>query len=558
MVIAQRRAAASLILASALAGGPGHAADPAAPAPAASNPPFDVSEYRVVGNTVLAGRDIERVLYPLLGAAKTLADVEAARAALEALYHDKGYGTVFVDIPPQTVTGGLVRLRVTEGRVEREQISGARFFPERDVLAALPAAQPGQVLRLSDLQQQLTALNSATPDRSVVPVLKAGSVPGTVDLALQVNDSLPVHGSLELNNQASLDTHVLRSVASVSYGNLFGALDSLSLQYQGTPQDLAQVRVFAANYQWHALESGLQPSMQYVNSNSNVAVIGTLGVLGIGEITSLHLGYPFRTEAGSQQSVTVGVDYKHFRNLINENSTTRSADTPITYLNLSFAYAGLWRTDPLTTTLSLGANLGPRGIVNNQTGFANDRALARDNYFYLRGDLALNFRLPADFGLRLRAAGQGAAEPLITNENYAIAGIDGVRGYLESEVLGDQALKESAQLTSPAWRDHDHSIADAFLFFDAGRTWIRDSLDAIDPRNAPHCEPSGTGLHLRSWGTGVDLFPGQKITGSFTWARALDDATDLPAVFQQGGCAASGPATRAGQNRWLFLLRGSF
>src|ERR1700692_3026247 len=109
----------------------------AADAPAAkAEQHFEVLEYRVIGNTVLTGRDIERLLYPLLGPNKTLTDVEAARTALETLYHDRGYGTVFVDIPPQTVSDGLVRLRVTEGRVEREQISGAHYFPERDVIAA--------------------------------------------------------------------------------------------------------------------------------------------------------------------------------------------------------------------------------------------------------------------------------------------------------------------------------------------------------------------------------------------------------------------------------------
>ena len=223
---------------------------------------FDVTEYRVIGNSVLGNRDIERVLYPLLGPNKTLTDVEGARSALETYYHDHGYGTVFVDIPPQKVEGGLVRLRVTEGRVEKEQISGAHYFPERDVIAALPAAAPGQVLQLSKLQDELQAVNAATPDRSVVPVLKAGSAPGTVDLALQVHDTLPLHGSLEFNNQASLDTRPLRAIASMSYGDMFGRLDSLSLQYQSTPQQFDQVRVFAANYVFHPLDSGLQPSLR--------------------------------------------------------------------------------------------------------------------------------------------------------------------------------------------------------------------------------------------------------------------------------------------------------
>jgi hemolysin activation/secretion protein len=508
---------------------------------------FDVMEYRVIGNSVLGNRDIERVLYPLLGPNKTLTDVEGARAALESFYHDHGYGTVFVDIPPQKVEGGLVRLRVTEGRVEKEQISGARYFPERDVIAALPAAAPGQVLQLSKLQDELQAVNAATPDRSVVPVLKAGSAPGTVDLALQVHDTLPLHGSLEFNNQASLDTRPLRTIASLSYGDMFGRLDSLSLQYQTTPQQLDQVRVFAANYVFHPLESGLQPSFEYINSNSNVAAVGTLGVLGIGQITGLRLAYPFLTGAASNQSVTFGVDYKHFRNTINQSATT-SEDTPISYLNLSFAYAGLWRSDWRTTTFSLTANAGPRDLVNNEASFANDRFEGRSNYFYLRGDLDFEFKLPADFRLKLRAAGQAAAEPLITNEDFSIAGIDGVRGYLESEVLGDRGIKETFQVTSPGWHAHERVIGDAYVFADAGRTWNFAVLG---------CQPTGTGLDLHSYGGGFDVMPWQKLTGTLTWAKALDSATDLhPMAFD--GCPASGPATLAGQSRVLFMVRGTF
>jgi hemolysin activation/secretion protein len=101
--------------------------------PAASENHFDVHEYRVLGNTVLPNRDIETVLYPLLGDHKTLADVEIARAALEKTYHDRGFGTVFVDIPEQEVSEKIVRLKVTEGRLHEVRISGARYFSERKI-----------------------------------------------------------------------------------------------------------------------------------------------------------------------------------------------------------------------------------------------------------------------------------------------------------------------------------------------------------------------------------------------------------------------------------------
>jgi hemolysin activation/secretion protein len=491
---------------------------------------FAVMEYRVMGNTVLADRDIEKVLYPLLGKDKTLADVEVARKALEDSYHEHGYGTAFVDIPPQTVQEGLVRLRVTEGRLERTVINGAKYFPERDVMARLPAATPGSVLQLSKLQEQLGAINAETADRAVVPILKAGTEPGTVDLALKVNDTLPLHGSAELNNQATVNTDSLRSILSLSYDDLFGRLDSLALQYQFTPQRPDQVRVIAANYSMHAFESGLQPSLSYINSNSNVPTAGTLGVLGIGEITSAKLNYPLLVSPGSVQSANLGIDYKHFRNTINQDATT-ALDTPITYLNISAGYNGLWRGDVVMTTFNTTLNLGPRHLVNNAGAFENDRYKGRANYFYLRSDLTTTIKLPASFVLRLRAAGQFAAEPLIANEDYPLTGADGVRGYLEAEELVDRGIKGTFQLTSPQWRRHEWVIGDIYTFFDAGKGSVIDAL------------PGQTAITtVRSWGMGFDLFPGQKYTGSASWARVLDTASE----------------TRDGDSRVLFTVRGSF
>ena len=508
----------------------GAAQSPAVAQAKKSEPHFEVDEYRVLGNTVLGARDIERVLYPLLGKDKSLTDVEVARTALEKLYHDHGYSTIFVDIPPQKIEDGVVRLRVTEGRIEHEQIAGARYFSERDVIAALPAAAPGTVLQTSKLQEELAAVNRATPDRPVVPILKAGSEPGTVDLSLQVNDTLPLHGSLELNNQATIDTRSLRSIATLSYGDMFGVLDTLSLQYEGTPQQIDQVRVISVNYISHPLASGLQPSLLYVNSNSTVPTAGTLGVIGIGEITGLRLAYPVPAAPSSVQTLTLGADYKHFRNTINQNAAT-ALDTPISYLNLSLTYAGLWPTDWHTTTFNISANAGPRGLVNNPTAFENDRYLGHANYFYLRADLAESFKLPWNFVLRLRAAGQGATEPLITNENFSIAGVDAVRGYLESEELGDKGLKETLQLTSPVWRARARAIGDVYVFFDAGHDVLIDPLPG---------EPGS--VSLRSYGAGLDLLPGEKVTGGLTWARAL----------------TQGSVTTAGSSRALFFLRGSF
>jgi hemolysin activation/secretion protein len=518
----------SLLLLTAILGLNGVVA--AAEATAAPQAQFDVHEYRVLGNTVLANRDIETVLYPLLGDHKTLADVEVARAALEKTYHDRGFGTVFIDIPEQDVADKVVRLKVTEGRLHEVHIAGARYFSERKILAALPSAAVGSVPNLPDLQHQLAAVNLASADRTVVPILKAGPFPGTVDLALKVDDHLPLHGSVEIDNQNTPDTKPLRATVSLSYNDLFERFDSLSAQFQSSPQEFSQIKVLAFNYAWGVLDNGLRPSVYFIDSDSNVPTVSTLGVLGKGQIFGTRFAYSLDDAPASPQSLTLGVDYKHFLETIGL-ADSPALVTPISYVNLSVAYAGAWSSDLLQGSLGTAADFGPRGAPNDPYAFANKRAEGRPNYFYVKIDGSLFVHMPKGFQLILRADGQFAAEPLITNEDFSITGADGVRGYLEAEVLADKGLKGSVQFQSPVARFHTVALGDVFLFYDVGRANIIDAL--------PN-EPAST--VLRSWGAGLNLFPGRWINGLITWADALAD----------------GPNTRRGQSRILFVVRSTF
>ena len=524
------------LMAAALVCGGAAAAPPAAPAAGAgAQARFSVQEYRVLGNTVLPNRAIETVLYPRLGEAKTLEDVQAARSALEQAYHEAGYATVFVDVPPQEVTDGVVRLRVTEGRLRERTISGARYFSEEKILEALPATAPGQVPRLPDLQRQLNAVNTQTADRSVVPVLKPGPDPGTMDLALKVEDHLPVHGGVDLNNQYTAGTEPLRATVSLGYYDLWGELDSLSGQYTWAPQKAGQVGILNAVYGVHALNGGIRPSLAFINSSSDVATVGTLGVLGNGQVYMGRLGIPVMNALGGVQSLTLGLDYKHFRNTISL-SNMPSVIEPMSYVNASLTYSSAWQrlTSPglvRSGSLDLSVDAGPRGPANSNLDFEMNRYQARGNYIYLRGDGALTLRLPAKLLLVLRAAGQLALDPLVVYEQLSIAGADGVRGYLEAEELGDSAIKGTVQLQTAPFAAHQVNWADLYVFFDAARDRHLEALPG---------EPSHTSL--RSWGAGLDLLPGHSISGYLTWVESL-----LP-----------GPTTAAHDSRVLFDVRGSF
>jgi len=199
------------------------------------------------------------------------------------------------------------------------------------------------------------------------------------------------------------------------------------------------------------------------------------------------------------QQFTLGVDYKHFQQAINLSGGGTTA-TPISYLNLSLAYAGDWRTDTRQFILSSSANFGPRGLVNDDTPFADKRYKGRPNYFYLRSDGTFTAKLPVGFVFTARLAGQYALEPLINNEDYSISGVNGVRGYLEAESLSDVGINGTLQLTSPQAKWHTFALGDGFIFYDAGRATFLDSL----PGEPAH-------QVLRSFGAGLDLLPGSMV-----------------------------------------------
>ena len=118
--------------------------------------------------------------------------VKQAADALEKAYKDAGLSDgIYVDIPEQEVADGIVRLKVTEGRLGAgARARRAAIFRIARSSRRCRRCRPGKTPNLPALQQQLTALNARTADRSVTPILKAGAEPGTVDVDLAVKDTL--------------------------------------------------------------------------------------------------------------------------------------------------------------------------------------------------------------------------------------------------------------------------------------------------------------------------------------------------------------------------------
>jgi len=456
---------------------------------------FSIFEFRVLGNSTLPARIVETAVYPFLGESRTLATVESARDALVAAYRAAGFGTVLVDIPEQTVDDGVVRLQVTEGRIESVRVAGAKYYSGRRLVARLPSAAPGSVPALPALQSELAALGSEARDRQITPILKPGATPGSIELDLEVQDRLPVHASLEVNNRYTADTAHLRSSASVSYENMFQRAEVVSLQVQTTPTDPSQVKVGVINYMGRLSSPDWTWSAYAIRSNSQVAAIGTLNVIGNGTIVGWRVNDTFvATEHGSQ-TLTFGGDFKDFHQDVNLPENI-SAKTPIRYALWTGQYAVNTTSAVMDSQSNLSVALGMRGIVNDEAQFEFSRYGAHAGFAVLRGASSLTWRLPRSWSLNARASFQYSEQPLISNEQFSLGGVDTVRGFLDAEALVDSGLAAGLELRTPLlhWGAFQ---AGPFVFYDRGFGMVQYPLSQQIKAGTVRDSLTGVGAGMR-------------------------------------------------------------
>lgn len=488
-------------------------AEPAQTAEAA--PAFDLLMLQVDGNTVLDQQLIEKTVYPFLGPGKSIADVENARQALEEVYRKNGYPTVVVEIPEQDVVNASVRLKVVEGTVERLKISGSRYYALGKIRAGVPALAAGQVPHMPEVQQQLAALNQEAPDRQVTPIFRAGATPGKTEVELRVKDEAPLHGSLEVNSRNPEDTTRTRLIGSLRYDNLWQRLHSASLQYQTSPENYDEVEVWSGTYVLPTGWADSRLALYGIGISSNTqtgSTIGGLTVVGSGSIYGARLIKPFGLEDNITHSLTLGFDYKSF----NQGVTIQGQDlepTPISYPAFQVGYDGSLRQDGAMTTLGVAGNFSVRGLGNDPGEFVSRRQDAQANYAYLTGNLKHLRALFADVRLSARVSGQLAYGPLISNEQFSAGGPQSVRGYHQTQQLGDDGVNLSLEVQSPLLKSKDWDAVDNLrlhAFLDYAYLWIqRPQQD-----NPAFYRLAGAGLGLRA-----QLF--KHWTGELDWAYPL-------------------------------------
>ncbi len=545
-------------------------------------PTFEVSRYEVHGNTQLPEEVIRRAFEEFTGGAVTFDIIRQGRAALQIAYRARGWVGTAVSIPPQTLTNGIVRINVLEGKLVDVLIIGNRHYSSNNIIRALGPIRTNEALNSKVFQAQLDLVN-ANRDRQIFPKIQPGPEPGTTTLVLDVKDRFPLHSRFELNNQSTPGTPELRGGASAQYENLWNREHTFGLQYsfslrqmkdQAVPiwrgLDIPAIANYSTFYRWPLSKTQSIPEQIAASpdhfgydettrqfrlpspsgkSELNVFASRSTTDTGIKLSARKEVAKPpfaiFSQDSGEDLSVNesagvrwslpgefgkrwkstlfLGLELKKFqlRSFNTNNFLFRSEIPPevpgfpstvvessqaspqparsydITYLPLSLQEElvrpdqwGVWSFRGGLTLNTAGGPLSSHTAYRGPSGSTN----ASGTFCIAQATVSREQRIHEEWSVLLRMEGQWASEPLISNEQYAIGGTAGPRGYIEGERFGDHGFKAIVEPRLPTF---DIGMVDGTMPMKLRLSVFSDfALSEL-------LEPSGRTKIVRMWSTGI-------------------------------------------------------
>ncbi|MDR2638110.1 MAG: hypothetical protein LBB55_07210 [Zoogloeaceae bacterium] len=491
-----------------------------------------INEFIVRGNTVLDARAIERAVTPHLGPDRTPQDVEAARNALQAAYQERGYQSVYVDVPEQQVVGGVVFLQVNETRVGRVEITGARYNDPETLRERVPALQPGAVPDFNRAQQELTELNR-TAKRQVIPLVRQSQVAGMMDVELKVEDESPWRFHASLNNDRSLDTSSYRSVLTVGHDNLWQKGHVASLTFFTAPEKPSEAKVWSGSYALPLAGPDWMLEFSGYKSDSDVLSAGSTNVTGRGHSLGIKLSRTLPASGKWWHQLSAGIDFKNMDEQVSI-AGMEAQYVPLKYAPITLAYNGFLQDERHQIGTGLQLVFGTRnflGYGSDTKEFDWKRYKADPSFAAVRLDLSDTLTMQSGAQWFGRFSAQLTDDPLVSSEQLAAGGMYTVRGYLSAEALGDYGALGTLEWRTRPMRLGPLQESRLYAFLDGA--WLK--LHAPLPETERE-------FSLASLGVGGNFRLFDHVHLRLDYGHTLND----------------GPSTRRGEGRLLFSLGANF
>lgn len=458
---------------------------------------FDIGVIDVQGVTALKPALIAILRAPYLGRCLNVSLINQLLADINAAYHRRGLVTTRTYLPRQSLTQGVLRVLVVEGRIEGFTINGAPADDDWRVLSAFPN-RPGELLNLTELEQGLDQMNRLA-SRTATLELTPGSDTGRSVVALTIKDEARWRISLGYDDFGQEATGRHRIRFGYAQDDLIGVNDAWTATVLGSFDTNAYASSLTIPWGDFTLRNDVSYS-EYLTD--------------IGEVATLY-GQFFSTNTELDTMVYRDGERKThvFGALAHSTSARVIDDIELTPQSLSTFTLGLRHTE----IRDWGVMAGDAAIVFGVPFLGSDkddediqRESPHAQFAKLEAGWSGVFRLASEDWGDLRAVVSGRAQwsnvGLFGGELMTIGDFGTVRGYEEAPVSGERGIYSRHELiVSPKLTTGmpvvDKIIAgsEGYVFFDGGAARL---LAAEQPNYALG---AGVGLRVNAYGVQSDM-----------------------------------------------------
>jgi hemolysin activation/secretion protein len=424
---------------------------------------FDKSKF-------ITPEELQAVASKYIGKRVDIAALQSLVSDINLIYAQRGIVTAIATLPPQTADKGIVKVKLTEGRLQKTTIEGNRQTSSWYIRKSIDPPV-GEVLDVPKLNQDVVRFNR-TNDVQLRALLQPGTNFGLTDLQLAVTE--PPVNTLQLffDNQGVQTTGKNEGGVYFKRHGLFGIDDRLT--FYGVASDGNLNGNVAFNLPFNPWGGRLGASYTQGRIKIVQGQYSALDVTGTSNQTAVNIAQPIW--ATDMWLVQANAAYAY------GNSESDFSAVPVSNDRYSKDTGGV-------SISATGANYSVTVSPSFNAIDWHDRVLGGErNFDTFTGGSNASLRLPAQFSAVFLGSWQYTSEKLLPGDQlFSVGGPTTVRGYPTNAATGDSGYYFNLELH----RNISDLIKglDVFAFTDSGAVF------STFPR-VTQLDASGVGL---SW-----------------------------------------------------------
>lgn len=478
---------------------------------------IEVMAVDVLGSTIFSEGELQDVVAPFVGQSLTFEQMLDIRKAITDLYTENGYLTSGAYLPPQEVTAGRIQIQVIEGNLEAVEIQGLKRVKPSYVRQRLNVPSP---LNVDQLEQQLQVLKNNDLFESVQAELQTGNSAYQSRLALTIQETFPLELQVSVDNYESPSVGEFGGDVTVVHNNVLGVGDRahVSLGYA-----LGNLHL-DAGYRIPVTPKDTTIQLGYRRSTNQIVEnpFADLDIRSRDETFSAEIRHPVIQAPTEELGIALGFDLRRSQSFLFEDRPfsfsegAQEGRSRVSVLRLSQDWTQRSPKRVLAARSQFSLGLDTLDATINATG-------ADGQFVSWLGQLQWVQNLGDDVLLVSRVGAQLTPDSLLNLEQFAIGGVNTVRGYRQNQQVGDNGIASSFEVRVPVVRDSKTwGNVQLVPFADIGHTW--------NNNNRPNPSPSmlaSLGLGLRwqwssDWALNVDW--GLPLTSVNDGGNSLQDS----------------------------------